>query len=37
MFMIDMQGTLALATASINSRTLGTRYCGSVIANPTRS
>jgi hypothetical protein len=37
MFMIDMHGTLALATASSSSRTPGERYCGSCIANATRS
>ena len=37
MFMIDMQGTLALATRSSNSRTSDERYCGSCIASTTRS
>ncbi len=37
MFMIDMQGTLALATASSNSRTPAERYWGSCIARTTRS
>src|SRR5258707_15026215 len=36
MFMIDMQGTLALATASSSSRTPGERYCGSCMASATR-
>jgi hypothetical protein len=37
MFMIDMHGTRALATASSSSRTPGERYCGSCIASTTRS
>ena len=37
MFMIDMQGLRDFATASSNSRTPGERYCGSCMANPTRS
>ena len=37
MFMIDMHGTRAVATASSNSRTPGERYCGSCIARTTRS
>src|SRR6266581_2393342 len=36
MFMIDMQGSLALATASSSSRTPGERYCGSCMASATR-
>src|SRR5258705_13683115 len=36
MFMMDMHGTLALATAASNSRTPGERYCGSCIASATR-
>src|SRR5215470_1969141 len=36
-FMIDMHGTLDLATESSNSRTPGERYCGSCIASATRS
>ena len=34
MFMIDMQGTRDLATASSSSRTPGERYCGSCMASP---
>jgi hypothetical protein len=37
MFMMDMHGTLARATASMSSRTPDERYCGSCIASPTRS
>ena len=37
MFIIDMQGTLALATASSSSRTPGDRNCGSCMASATRS
>src|SRR3974377_2427305 len=37
MFMIDMHGTLARATASSSSRTPGERYCGSCIASATMS
>ncbi len=37
MFMIDMHGTLDLATASSSSRTPGERYCGSCMASATRS
>src|SRR5947209_20535016 len=36
MFMIDMHGTLALATAASSSRTPGERYCGSCMASATR-
>src|SRR6516164_794006 len=37
MFMIDMQGTPALPTASSNWRTPSERYCGSCMHKPTRS
>src|SRR5258708_4992549 len=37
MFMVDMQGTLEVATRSSRSRTPGERYCGSCMATPTRS
>ena len=37
MFMIDMHGTFAFATALMSSRTPGERYCGSCIASATRS
>ena len=37
MFMMDMQGTFAFATASSSSRTAGERYCGSCMASATRS
>jgi hypothetical protein len=36
MFMIDMHGTFAVATASSNSRTPGERYWGSCIARATK-